>query len=216
MKSNKPSQQCLVLGCGALVYELVELINHNDLLKDRIKLHCLPAHYHNTPQKIAPEVDKFLAQHADKFEEIFVAYADCGTVGELDKVLDKYQAKRIGGEHCFEFFVGSQDFSDLMEEELGTFFLTDFFVAFFDRIILDGLGLRKYPELKDMYFQHYKRVIYIAQTENLELQQKAKAQAEYLGLDYEYRYVGMGGLDPVLKFSSLGDLGIPVEINTPS
>jgi hypothetical protein len=189
----------LVLGCGALVYELVELIKHNPIVEQTVDLHCLPANLHNTPQLIAGEVDKFLSKKAGVYSEILVAYGDCGTAGALDKVLEKHQATRLPGAHCYEFFAGSQQYNDIIEEELGSFFLTDFLVKFFDRLVIQGLGIDRFPELKDVYFKHYKQLIYIAQTEDPKLQALAQEQAQTLGLDYGYRFVGFDGLMPVTQ-----------------
>jgi hypothetical protein len=205
-KSDNPQQQKLpkrlVLGCGALVYELVELIKHNPLVKQVVDLHCLPATLHNTPQLIAGEVDKFLTENASAYAEVLVAYADCGTAGALDTVLAKHNATRLPGAHCYEFFAGSQRYDEFMEAELGSFFVTDFLVKFFDRLVIEGLGIDRYPELKEMYFKHYKKLIYIAQTDDLELQEKAKQCAQKLGLEYQYCYVGVEGLMPVAHFKA--------------
>lgn len=199
-RSNLPtSAKRLVLGCGALVYDLVELIRSNPLLDQMIDLHCLPAKLHHTPQFIAGEVDKFLAQHAHKYADVFVAYGDCGTVGELDKVLDKYSAQRIAGEHCFEFFVGADKYQEIVDEEIGSFFLTDFLVKLFDQFVIKGLGLDRYPELFDLYFEHYTQMVYLAQTEDLELQARAREHAKAFGLKYVYRYVGGGALNPLVE-----------------
>jgi hypothetical protein len=191
------SQKRLVLGCGALVYELVELIKHNPLVDQVVDLHCLPATLHNTPHLIAGEVDEFLSARSGDYAEVLVAYGDCGTAGALDTVLEKHQAKRLPGAHCYEFFAGSQQYDEIIEAELGSFFLTDFLVKFFDRLVIEGLGIDRYPELKEVYFKHYKQMVYIAQTEDLELQEKAKQCAQKLGLQYHYRYVGFAGLMPV-------------------
>jgi len=193
------SQKKLVLGCGALVYELVELIKRNPLVNQVIDLHCLPAKLHNTPQLIASEVDKYLRDNGGDYAQVLVAYGDCGTAGALDAVLEKHNATRLPGAHCYEFFAGSQQYEAIMESELGSFFLTDFLVKFFDRLVIEGLGLDRYPELKDVYFKHYKQLIYIAQTDNSELQEKAKQCAQKLGLEYQYRFVGIDGLRPVIS-----------------
>ncbi len=208
-QSNAPTQQShakrLVLGCGALVYDMVELIKKNDVLDQVIDLHCLPAKLHNTPQLIAGEVDKYLSQHADKYADIFVAYGDCGTVGELDKVLEKYQAQRLEGSHCYEFFAGSDAFNSITDEELGSFFVTDYLVKHFQRLVVEGLGLDRFPELFDEYFRHYKQIVYLAQTENAELQALAKKHADAFGMNYVYRYVGIDGIKPLIG-------KLPVEV----
>lgn len=207
---NNAISKRLVLGCGALVHDMLALIKQNTVLEEAITLHCLPAKLHNTPQLIAPEVDRFLAKHAHKYDDIFVAYADCGTVGELDKVLEKYQAQRMPGAHCYEFFSGAETFQTMVDEEVGSFFLTDYLVKNFDRLVVKGLGLDRFPELFDEYFQHYKRMIYIAQTEDLKLQQLAAQHAESFGLEYVYRQVGIQGLSPMLDAASNSSFAIEV------
>lgn len=187
----------LVLGCGALVYDLLRLIEQNPGLSDKVKLQCLPASWHNKPQLIAPGVDDYLAEHGDLYEEIYIAYADCGTGGELDRVVEKYQAKRIGGAHCYEFFAGSEAFQKISEQELGTFYLTDYLVKNFQRIMIKGMGLDRFPELFDVYFANYKRMVYLAQTENEQWQKEAEQYAKDWGFEYEYKLVGTGYLDCV-------------------
>ncbi len=212
--SQAKAKKRLVLGCGALVYELVELTQSEEA-EQKIDLHCLPEHLHNTPQFIALEVDSFLVEHGHKYQDIFVAYGDCGSAGELDKVLAKHQAQRLPGAHCYEFFAGSQLYNAMLEEELGSFFLTDYLVRFFERIMMKGLGLDDQPELRDMYFKHYKRLVYLAQTEDTELQLMAKQHAEQLGLNYEYRFVGKQGLNPVVEFpksNSFSNQQIAIEV----
>ena len=187
----------LVLGCGALVYDLVELIKHNPLVDQVVDLKCLPAKLHHTPQLIAGAVEQALAEYADQYAEVFVAYGDCGTVGELDKVLDKYNAQRIPGEHCFEFFAGADAYQKIVDDEVGSFFLTDFLVKLFDQFVIKGLGLDRYPELFDVYFEHYTQMVYLAQTEDPKLQAKAQLHAKAFGMKYVYRYVGADALSPL-------------------
>jgi len=187
----------LVLGCGALVYDLLRLIEQNPGLSDKVKLQCLPASWHNKPQLIAPGVDDYLAEHGDLYEEIYIAYADCGTGGALDRVIEKYQAKRIGGAHCYEFFAGSEAFHEMAEQELGTFYLTDYLVKNFKRLMIKGMGLDRYPELFDVYFANYKKLVYLAQTENEQWQKEAAQYAKDWGFEYEYKLVGTGYLDCV-------------------
>ena len=187
----------LVLGCGALVYDLLRLIEQNPGLSEKVKLQCLPASWHNEPQLIAPGVDDYLAKHGDFYKEIYVAYADCGTGGELDKVIEKYNAKRIGGAHCYEFFAGTEAFEEMAERELGTFYLTDYLVKNFQRIMIKGMGLDKYPELFDVYFANYKKLVYLAQTENEQWQKEAEQYAKDWGFEHEYKLVGTGYLDCV-------------------
>lgn len=198
----------LVLGCGALVYELVEIIKHNPLVDQLVDLQCLPATLHNTPQLIANEVDVFLSEHAGHYDDVFVGYGDCGTAGALDVVLKKHQARRFPGAHCYEFLSGTTTYSDIVEDQIGSFFLSDFLVKFFDRLVVQGLGIDRYPELQTVYFKHYTQLVYIAQTENLELQQQAQQHAKILGLSYRYRYVGITGLEAVIPASVFGEIEV--------
>jgi len=198
-KNIDPAKKRLVLGCGALVYDLLRLIKQNPALSDKVNLQCLPASWHNTPQLIAPGVEEYLAENSHLYKEIYIAYADWGTGGALDRVLKKYNAKRISGAHCNEYFAGSDVFEQLSEQELGTFYLTDYLVKNFHRIMIKGLGLDQHPELFDIYFEHYKKLVYLAQTENEQLQKDAQQYAKDFGFEYEYRLVGTGGLDSVFE-----------------
>ena len=189
----------LVLGCGALVYDLLRLIKQNPSFSDKVNLQCLPAGWHNSPQLIAPGVEDYLSKNAHLYKEIYIAYADCGTGGALDRVITKYKAKRIDGAHCYEFFAGTDVFETLSEEEIGTFYLTDYLVKNFNRIMIKGLGLDKHPELFKVYFEHYKKLVSLAQTENEQWQKDAAQYAKDFGFEYEYRLVGTGSLDSVFE-----------------
>ena len=189
----------LVLGCGALVYDLLRLLKQNPSISDKVNIQCLPASWHNSPQLIAPGVEDYLSKNAHLYKDVYIAYADCGTGGALDKVLKKYDAKRIDGANCYEFFAGTETFEKLSEEEIGTFYLTDYLVKNFNRIMIKGLGLDKHPELFDVYFEHYKKLVYLAQTENEEWKRDAEKYAKDFGFDYEYRLVGTGSLDSVFE-----------------
>jgi hypothetical protein len=149
-------------------------------------------------------VEKYLSENAHLYKEVYIAYADCGTGGALDKVLNKYKAKRIEGAHCYEFFAGTDAFEKLSEEEIGTFYLTDYLVKNFNRIMIKGLGLDKHPELFDAYFKHYKKLVYLAQTENDDWKKDAEKYAKDFGFDYEYRLVGTGSLDSVFEEIDIG------------
>jgi len=199
ISKNSAANKRLVLGCGALVHDLVALIKQNPAVDEVVDLQCLPAKLHTTPQLIAGEVEKVLAKRANDYSDVFVAYADCGTVGELDKVLDKYNAQRIEGAHCYEFFAGTEAYQEIVDKELGSFFLTDYLVRNFKRLVIEGLGLDRFPELFDDYFKHYKKMVYLAQTENPELQELAKQHSDAFGLEYEYRFVGIQSLSPVVE-----------------
>ena len=164
-----------------------------------MEFQCLPAELHNTPDKIPAAVVSKIEQEQDKYEQIFVAYADCGTGGLLDRALEGTGIERIPGAHCYEFYAGSEEFHRLADEEPGSFYLTDFLVRHFDRLVIQGLGLDRQPQLMPMYFGNYKRVVYLAQTQSEELQAMARDQAAYLGLDYHFHHSGDQPLSLLLQ-----------------
>jgi Protein of unknown function (DUF1638) len=188
-------RRTLVIACGALAREIVHLqrgpLAHIDVT-------CLPANLHNRPERIPAEMRRKIQQGRAAHDEILCLYADCGTGGELDRVLREEGVARIEGAHCYEFFAGEQDFARLMEEEPGTFFLTDFLARHFDRLVIKGLGLDRFPQLRDDYFKNYRRLVYLAQFEDAEMTQKAEAAAARLGLSFERRFTGLGGLNTFL------------------
>jgi hypothetical protein len=128
-----------------------------------------------------------------EFDSILVLYGDCGTGGALDTVLEEEGVERIGGAHCYEIFTGPDAFADLMRDEPGSFFVTDFLARHFDRLVFEGLGLDRYPQLRSVYFGKYKKVVYLAQSEDADLEALARQAAEKLGLDFEMRFTGYGG-----------------------
>jgi len=187
----------LVIACGAIARELVRIRELNGW--QHVEFQCLPAELHNTPEKIPAAVISKIAQQRDNYEQIFVAYADCGTGGLLDKALEGTGISRIPGAHCYEFYAGSDKFHMLADEEPGSFYLTDFLVRHFDRLVVQGLGLDRQPQLMPMYFGNYKRVVYLAQTESEDLQAMAREQAEFLGLEYHFHYSGDQPLSLLLQ-----------------
>lgn len=179
-----------LIACGALARELLAIINQ--LPPDAAELTCLPAAWHNHPEKIVPGIkSKVKAARKAGFTPV-VIYGDCGTGGQLDAFLDEENIARIPGPHCYQSFMGEADFDAAMDQELGTFFLTDYMVRHFERIVMKGMGLRDHPHLRDIYFAHYKRVLYIAQTDDAALVEKARQAATTLQLDYDYHYTGYG------------------------
>ena len=180
----------LVLACGALAKEIVHL---QSALGADFDLQCLPAGYHNTPQKIVPDMKAILEARGSDYDRILIGYGDCGTGGGLDRLLEDYpNAQRLPGAHCYAFFAGLPEFDAMMEEELGSFFLTDYLALHFETLIWKGMGLDRHPELLGMYFAHYKRVVYLAQTDDAAITVKAKAAADKLGLAFEKRETGYG------------------------
>jgi Protein of unknown function (DUF1638) len=182
----------LIIACGALAREVLAVIEGQGL-RD-IAITCLPAGWHNTPAKIPEAVRAKIRDNRGRYGRILVAYGDCGTGGLLDDVLREEGVERIAGPHCYQFFMGTADFQALADAEPGCFFLTDYLTRHFDRLIIEGLGLDRHPELRDDYFGNYTKVVYLAQTEDPALQALAKKAAERLGLAYEYRFTAYGEL----------------------
>lgn len=186
------AQKVHVIACGAIAREILALTRINHL--DHIDLHCLPAIYHSYPQKIAPGIEAAIADaRARGFEKIFVGYADCGTGGEIDKICAREGIERLSGPHCYSFFTGNDAFA-ARDDDVTSFFLTDFLARQFESFVIVPLGLDRHPELKEMYFGNYRKVVYLSQEEDPDLQEKAKAAAVYLDLEYEYRFTGYGDL----------------------
>ncbi len=187
-------ESVLVIACGALAKEIVGLKQLNGW--SHLKIQCLPADLHNRPEKIPGTVRDAIEKYREVFEHIFVAYADCGTGGALDKVLAEFGIERLAGTHCYEFYSGAAEFAGLADDEPGTFYLTDFLTRHFNRLVKEGLGLDRHPELMTAYFGNYRRLVYLSQTESGELEQAAREHADYLGLEYLHRHTG---LDPVAR-----------------
>ena len=185
----------LVIACGALAREIRQMLQLNSL--DWVDLECLPATLHNTPDLIPAAVEERI-EGAGHYEKVFVGYADCGTGGQLDRMLEQRGVERLPGAHCYEFFATSQVFAAMHEEEPGTFYLTDFLVRQFDRLVWDGLGLDRWPQLRDDYFGNYRRLVYISQVASPELIAEAREAADRLGLDFEHRPGGYGELASTL------------------
>ncbi|MFC1605357.1 DUF1638 domain-containing protein [Pseudomonadota bacterium] len=177
-----------MIACGAIARELVRIRDLNGWT--HIEFQCLPAELHNRPEKIPAAVLAKIEGQREHYEHIFVGYADCGTGGLLDRALVGTGVERIPGAHCYEFYAGSEAFAQLAEEEPGSFYLTDFLVRHFERLVVRGLGLDRQPALLPVYFGNYRWVVYIAQTEDPELQAMARSHADFLGLEYHYRPCG--------------------------
>jgi hypothetical protein len=182
-----------VIACGAIAREVLAISRINGL--DHIELHCLPAIYHSYPQKIAPALEQAIAEaRTNGFEKIFIGYADCGTGGDIDKICEREGIERLSGPHCYSFFAGNEEFAARADQDFTAFFLTDFLARQFEAFVIQPLGLDRHPELKEMYFGNYKKLIYLSQEEDGTLQKRAKEAADYLGLEYEYRFTSYGDL----------------------
>ncbi len=191
----------LMIACGALAREILAIKEANKL--DHLDITCLPAILHNTPKLITERVEQAVAQHRDDYAEIFVVYADCGTGGLLQAKCDELGVKMVEGPHCYSFFEGNEAFSARSESGgITAFYLTDFLVKQFDAFVWKPMGLDHYPELRDMIFGNYTKLVYQAQTDDPALTEKARACADRLGLAFERRFTGYGDLETSLK--SLG------------
>ncbi len=185
-----------IVACGALATHIGEIATDSDL---DITIYPLPPLLHNRPEKIANEVDVLLVEIKDKHTKCAVAYADCGTYGALDLVIERHNVKRLGGDHCYDIFAGREQIQEIMAENAGSYFLTDFLVKSFHRSVIVELGLDRYPHLRDDYFKNYTRVIWLAQTPTPELKDAAIAAAQEIGLPLETRLVGYEGLRKQLE-----------------
>lgn len=197
MTEEAPST--LILGCGALARELVEVVRVNGL--SNVTVDCLPAVLHHRPALIADALTERLT--GSSYDRILIGYGDCGTVGEIDRVCAEFGATRLPGAHCFEFFAGAATYEALQEAELGTFYLTDFFARHFEMFVMDTLGMTEHPELIELYFGNYTKIVYISQAPSQELMARAESVATMLGLDFEHRPVGYGEMEPaIVEFST--------------
>ncbi|MEO1293005.1 MAG: DUF1638 domain-containing protein [Pseudomonadota bacterium] len=182
-----------IIACGALAREILALIEANGLTQ--LRLSCLPASLHNRPDAIPDRVrEQVRAAREAGAVRVLVAYADCGTGGLLDRVCEDEGVERIEGPHCYSFFSGNDRFAERADQEITAFYLTDFLARQFDALVWRGMGLDRYPELRDTYFAHYERLIYLAQTDDPALDRRAEEAAERLGLAYERRFTGYGDL----------------------
>jgi hypothetical protein len=181
--------------CGALGREVLAIVRQNGWDVD---VYGIPAIDHMFPERIAPDVDRKLTAIRRQYDHVLVVFGDCGSRGALDLLLSAKGIERIDGPHCYEMYGGSL-FDELMEEEPGTFFLTDFLVRGFKGTIWRGLGLDRYPQLLDDYFRNYRRLVYLTQAPCPELVERAERIAATLGLPLEVRETGYGMLEQRLK-----------------
>ncbi len=187
------ASRVLVIACGALAREVLAL------RLDHIDVACLPAQLHNHPRRIPEAMRAKIRASRESYDEILCLYGDCGTGGELDCVLEEEGVRRIEGAHCYAFYAGEEAFTALAEEEPGTFYLTDFLARHFHALVIRGLGLDRFPELRDDYFRNYRRLVHLAQFDDPDLETKARAAAQTLGLAYERRFTGLDGIGRFLE-----------------
>ncbi|MGB6602994.1 MAG: DUF1638 domain-containing protein [Steroidobacteraceae bacterium] len=201
----------LVIACGALAREIAALKRANGWTT--LDVRCLPAELHNRPERIAPAVRAAIRENRAEYAAIFVAYGDCGTGGQLDAVLAEEGAERLPGAHCYEFFATGPVFAQLADAEPGTFYLTDFLLRHFERLVVKPLGLDRHPELTDLYFRNYRRLVYLAQVERPEAIEAAQRIAARFGFAFEHRATGYGGLGT--RLASLMAAGAAVAAPDP-
>jgi hypothetical protein len=196
----KGQGRILLIACGALAREILDLKKANDW--DHLDLTCLPAILHNHPDRITDAVRAAVDKHQSSYDSIHVVYADCGTGGLLESACKEMGVSMVAGPHCYSFFEGNAAFE--ATGEFTAFYLTDFLVRQFDAFVWEPLGLGKYPELRDMYFGNYEKLVYQAQTDDPALTEKAKICADRLGLAFERRMTGYGDLEKTLTTWSKG------------
>ncbi len=192
------AEKVLIIACGMIAREIIAVRDMSGL--DHLDLTCLPAEFHYRPDRIAPALDAaILKARAQGYGSIFVGYADCGTGGDLDRVCAAHGVERIAGPHCFAFYQGLADFTKVAEDDMTSFYMTDFLCRHFDAFFMKPMGLDRHPELAKDFFGNYEKVVYLAQTETPELEAVAIRAADMLGLAYERRFTGYGDLTLALK-----------------
>jgi hypothetical protein len=195
----------LVVACGALATELRTVLGEEGLT-DRVEVRYLSANLHNRPDEIVPALEDHLAVNGDR--PVLVAYADCGTGGALDALLDRHpNVRRLPGAHCYEVFAGQERFARLHHEEPGTFYLTDFLARHFDALVWQGLGLDRHPQLRDLYFGNYRRVLLLSQSDDPAVVAAGRDAAVRLGLVFEHHHVGRVGIN-----AAIADV-VPVRVS---
>lgn len=193
-------KRVLLIACGALAREILALIKANGW--DHMDLQCLPANLHLYPDRIVTAVEQAVERNRDRYDRIFVVYADCGTGGQLQAKCADLGVEMVEGPHCYSFFEGNAAFAAHGDDETTAFYLTDFLVKQFDAFVWKPMGLDRHPELRDMLFGNYTKLVYQAQVEDPGLKAKARDCADRLGLAFEYRFTGYGDLEHALKAQS--------------
>jgi hypothetical protein len=190
-------ERLLVLACGALAREVLAVAHANHW--EHVDVQCLPAKLHVVPDRIPAAVDAALTERIGRYDRVLVGYADCGTAGALDRVIERHGAERLPGAHCYAVYAGLDEWDAMHVHEPGTYYLTDFLVRHFDSLVVRPLGLDRHPELRDDYFGNYRRVVYLAQADDPALVEEARACADRIGLPFEHLPTGYGLLDGSLE-----------------
>lgn len=190
------AEKVLVLACGALAHEIQALKKLNGWTN--LTLKCLDAALHNRPERIAAKLAEKINTYRDQYDRIIIGYGECGSGGEIDKLVSDEGLERLPGAHCYAFYAGLENFDRLSDQEPGTFYLTDYLAQHFERLIIEGFKLNQHPELKPMLFGNYQRVVYLSQKADQALISEAKNAAAYLGLEFEHIHTGYGELQASL------------------
>jgi len=202
-RTGDAGRSVLVIACGAIAREVVAVIEQNGLRN--IDITCLPAIWHNYPDRIPEGVREKIREGKKRYDRIFVAYGDCGTGGLLDKVLEEEGGvERLPGPHCYAFFTGTDTFMTGTADEIDAFYLTDYLARHFDTLIWKGFGIEKHPELRDMLFAHYRKVVFLVQVPDEGLLEVARGVADKLELAFEVRHTGYGDLTASLQTANDG------------
>jgi hypothetical protein len=201
-----------VVACGAIAADVAAVAERKGW---PVEVHPLPPLLHNHPEQIAAAVDDALDSLAGRHDRLAVAYADCGTYGALDEVCRRRGIPRLRGQHCYDVYAGADQTRRLFDAEPGTYVLTDFLARSFRRSVLAELGLDRHPELRDDYFRHYTRVVWLAQRRTPELEKSAQDAAAALGLPLEVVDVGLERLSAELAALVSPDTSPPPPDQTP-
>lgn len=196
--NDKTLSRARIIACGAIAREIMAVCEANQMA--HIDLDCLPAIWHNTPEKIGPGLrEKIAVARAEGIEDIYIGFAECGTRGEIDRICQEENLQRLPGPHCYAFYSGVEAFLTSAEHEFTAFYLTDLICRQFEAFIVEPMKLDKHPELIEMFFGNYEKIVYLAQTNDEALDAKAKAAATFLGLAYERRFTGYGDLKTAIQ-----------------
>ncbi|WP_157016149.1 DUF1638 domain-containing protein [Mesorhizobium xinjiangense] len=196
--TGQRGDKMLVIACGMLAREILAIKTRLGL--GHLELTCLPAELHYYPDRIPAALDKAIVEaKAAGYGSIFVGYGDCGTGGGLDRVCDRHGVARIDGPHCFAFYQGNAAFARIADEDMTAFYMTDFLCRHFDAFFMKPLGLDRHPELAQDYFGNYEKLVYLAQTDDRDLDKVAEDAAGMLGLAYERRFTGYGELETAMR-----------------